>query len=170
MLGSPSGARVSPRHWLMKTEPTTYSIDDLIRDGSTPWEGVRNAQARNFMRDDMKVGDHVIFYHSSASPPGAVGLARICRAAYPDSFAFDQTSAYFDPSSDPEAPKWMMVDVEFVEKWSDIVSLGELKAERSLENMLVVRRGQRLSVQPVEAEHFKHVVDMGRGKGPCQTR
>ena len=155
-----------PRCWLMKTEPSTYGIDDLARDGQTCWEGVRNYQARNFMRDDMRAGDRVIFYHSNAKPAGAVGVARIVREGYADHYAVDPTAEYFDKRTTPEKNPWVMVDVAFEEKWSGTVSLAELKADPALEGMLVTRRGQRLSVQPVEPEHFERVVAMGRAKGP----
>ena len=115
------------RCWLMKSEPYVYSIDDLQRDGSTHWEGVRNYQARNLMKE-MAVGDRVLFYHSNAKPPGVVGVARVCRTAYPDHFSWDEGSKYFDEKSTPEAPRWFMVDVEFVEKLPRQVTLDELKA------------------------------------------
>lgn len=151
------------RYWLMKSEPDVYSIDDLARDGSTGWDGVRNYQARNFMRDEMKVGDLVLFYHSNADPPGIAGVARVCREAHPDPTQFDPSSKYHDPKSDPDDPRWLMVDVEFVEKFPHLVSLAELKANPKLEGMYVTRRGMRLSVQPVEPAHFEEVVRMGRG-------
>lgn len=154
-----------PRFWLMKSEPTTYGIDDLRRDGQTCWEGVRNYQARNFMRDDMKVGDRVLFYHSNAKPAGAVGLAQVVREGYADHYAVDPESSYFDKRFGPEKNPWVMVDLAFEEKWADTVSLAELKADPALEGMLVIRRGQRLSIQPVEPEHFDRVVAMGRAKG-----
>jgi len=157
-----------PRYWLMKSEPNTYSIDDLRADGETCWEGVRNYQARNLMRDDMAVGDMAIFYHSNAKPPGAVGVARISRAGYPDHYALDVESNYFDKRTTPEKNPWVMVDVVFVERWADSVALAELKADPALEGMLVIRRGQRLSVQPVEPHHFEHVLALGRAKGPVQ--
>jgi predicted RNA-binding protein with PUA-like domain len=156
------------RHWLMKTEPGTYSIDDLQRDGQTCWEGVRNYQARNLMRDELREGDLVIFYHSNAAPAGAVGLARVCREGYPDPFALDPGSSYHDVRATPEKNPWVMVDVAFVERWADTVALAELKADPALEGMLVVRRGTRLSVQPVQPEHFERVVALGRAKGPAR--
>lgn len=150
------------RHWLMKSEPDVYSIDDLARDGSTFWEGVRNYQARNHMRDGMKVGDPVLFYHSSTEPMGVVGIARICREAYPDETAWDPKNPYFDESCPPGEPRWLRVDVEFVSKLPKIVTLEALKANPALEGMLVVKRGMRLSVQPVEAAHFEEVLAMSR--------
>lgn len=142
------------RYWLMKSEPSVYSIDHLEQEGVTHWEGVRNYQARNFMRDDMKVGDKVLFYHSNCKPPGIVGLAEVCREAYPDFFAWDPSSTYFDPKSSPEKPIWMMVDVKFVKKFDDIISLESLKQREDLEGLRVTKKGSRLSVQPVTKEHY----------------
>lgn len=155
-------ARKPMRYWLMKSEPRVYSIDHLARDGQTSWDGVRNYQARNFMRDAMEVGDRVLYYHSNAQPPGVVGLARVCRAAYPDHTAWDPRSEHFDPKSTAENPRWFMVDLEFVEKFPALVSLAELKANPKLAGMLVIRRGQRLSIQPVEPAHFEEVCRMGQ--------
>jgi predicted RNA-binding protein with PUA-like domain len=148
------------RHWLMKSEPSTYSIDDLQRDGRTSWEGVRNYQARNFMRD-MKVGDLVLFHHSSADPPGVAGIARVCREAYADHTALDLRSRYHDPKATKEKPIWEMVDIEFIERFPQVVSLEMLRETPGLEGMLVLKRGQRLSVQPVEPGHFRTVRKMG---------
>ena len=154
-----------PRYWLLKSEPNTYSIDDLRDDGETCWEGVRNYQARNLMRDEMQVGDLAIFYHSNAKPAGAVGIAGVVRAGYPDHCAVDPASRYFEKRFPPEKNPWVMVDVAFVERWAGTVSLADLKADPALEGMLVIRRGQRLSVQPVEPEHFERVLALGRAKG-----
>jgi predicted RNA-binding protein with PUA-like domain len=148
-------------YWLMKSEPYVYSIDDLRKDGSTHWEGVRNYAARNHMRA-MNVGDMVLFYHSQAKPPAVVGLARVSREAYPDHFAWQPGHAYFDEKSTPEEPRWWMVDVEFVEKFPNEVTLPEIKATRGLEEMVLVKRG-RLSVQPVTTEEYERIVAMGRG-------
>ena len=148
----------------MKSEPGTYSIEDLERDGQTSWEGVRNYQARNLMRDEVAVGDRVLFYHSSANPPGVAGLARVVRAAYPDHFALDPDSPYHDPKSTDAAPRWFMVDVAFVERWANVVSLSQLKSDARLEGMLVRRKGMRLSVQPVDTAHYERVVALGRAK------
>jgi predicted RNA-binding protein with PUA-like domain len=157
-----------PKYWLIKSEPTAYAIDALARDGRTGWEGVRNYQARNSMRDDMALGDLVLFYHSNATPTGVVGLAKVASGPYPDPSQFDRASDYYDPASTPDAPRWLQVDFAFVEKWAEAVTLPELKADPALEGMLVVRRGMRLSVQPVEQAHFDHVVALGRAKGPVQ--
>lgn len=148
--------------WLMKSEPDAYSIDDLERDGSEPWDGIRNYQARNNMRS-MSVGDMVLFYHSNAKPPGVVGVAKVCKTAYPDHTAWNPKSKYFDPKSPEDNPRWEMVDVEFVEKTPNMVSLDDLKAEGDLEGMVVTQRS-RLSVQPVSKEHFKHVLKMAGAK------
>jgi predicted RNA-binding protein with PUA-like domain len=148
--------------WLLKSEPDAYSIADLARDRRTAWSGVRNYQARNFLRDGLKVGDRVLFYHSNAAPPGVAGVARVCRAAYPDHTAWQAGGPTFDPRSTPAAPVWMMVDVAFVEQFPRVVSLDELRARPELRDLLVLRRGQRLSVQPVEPRHFDLICRMGR--------
>jgi predicted RNA-binding protein with PUA-like domain len=147
----------------MKSEPSTYSYDDLVKDSRTMWEGVRNYQARNFMRDDMARGDLALFYHSSAKPTGVVGLMRVCSDPYPDPTQFDAKSKYHDPTSDPDDPRWILVDVEPVEALQ-MVTLADLKAEKSLSDMLVVQKGQRLSVQPVDKKHFKKVLTMAKAK------
>ncbi|MBW8876016.1 MAG: EVE domain-containing protein [Acidobacteria bacterium] len=153
------------RYWLMKCEPEAYSIDDLERDGVTTWEGVRNFQARNTMRDDMKVGDGVLFYASNAEPSGVAGVAEIAREAYPDPYAFQKEHKYFDPKSDPDDPTWYMVDVRFVEKFPEIVPLAALKEAKGLADMVVVQKGSRLSVQPVTRKEFDIVLKLGRQKG-----
>ena len=145
--------------WLMKSEPNAYSIDDLERDGRTHWEGVRNYQARNLMRG-MKQGDRVLFYHSSANPPCVVGEARVVREAYPDHFAQEPDSPYFDEKASPTDPRWYMVDVEFVRKLPASVSLETLKSAKGLEDMIVTTRS-RLSVQPVTGEEFDIVCALG---------
>jgi len=155
--------RRTTKYWLIKSEPGTYSIDDLERDGSEPWDGVRNYQARNYMRE-MAKGDLAIFYHSNAKPPGAVGLCRVCREAYPDPTQFDAKSPYYDPKSKKEAPRWSLVDVEFVQKFAAPVSLQALKDNPALEGMPVTQKGSRLSVQPVAKKHFKRVLQMAKAK------
>jgi len=150
------------RYWLMKCEPEAYSIDDLARDGSTTWEGVRNFQARNYLRDDFHVGDGVLFYASNSVPSGVAGIAEVSRAAYPDTFAFDKKHEYFDPKSDPENPTWYMVDIKFVEKFPGVVPLDELKEAPGLEEMMVIRKGMRLSIQPVAKAEFEIVKKLGR--------
>jgi predicted RNA-binding protein with PUA-like domain len=146
---------MAKRYWLMKTEPETYSIDDLERDGSTAWEGVRNFKARNNLKE-MEVGDEVLFYHSSANPPGVAGIARVSRPAYPDPSQFDRKSDYHDPKSDPEKPKWYLVDVEFVAKAKTLVSLPSIREDAALAEMELVRYG-RLSVQSVTKPEFDRV-------------
>lgn len=147
------------RYWLMKSEPDVYSIDDLEQDGTTFWNGVRNHQAKNFMRDDMAVGDRVLFYHSNAKPPGVAGIAEVVRAGYPDITAQDAEDPYYDPKATPESPRWFMVDIAFVEKLPRLVPLDELKGDPALADMPVTSRS-RLSVQPVEEHHFQHVLSM----------
>jgi len=157
--------RRAKKYWLMKSEPGAYSIQDLEKDGETCWEGVRNYQARNLMRDELKVGDLVLFHHSSAKPAGVAGIAKVVKDGYPDHFAFDRKSRYFDPKSKKDNPAWIMVDVGFVEKFDDVVALADLKAEPSLADMMVVKRGMRLSVQPVTKAEFETVREMGRNLG-----
>lgn len=152
------------QYWLLKSEPSVYSIERLEREGVTAWEGVRNYQARNFLRA-MAVGDEALFYHSNAEPPGVVGVARVVREAYPDHHAHDRRSKYYDPKSSEEAPRWSMVDLAFVEAFQAPVTLAELKADPKLGGMEVTRKGSRLSVQQVEKAHFEHVLRLGRAKG-----
>lgn len=146
----------------MKSEPDVYPFSQLVEDGSTHWDGVRNYQARNTMRDDMKVGDFVLFYHSNTKPPHVAGLARVCREGYPDHTSWDTSSKYFDEKSSPDNPRWMMVDIEPIQAF-EMISLPDLKANPSLEGMPLLARGQRLSVQPVSDEHFQIVCAMGGG-------
>jgi predicted RNA-binding protein with PUA-like domain len=148
----------APRYWLMKSEPDVYSIDDLARDGSTAWEGVRNYTARNFMRDEMALGDRILFYHSNAEPPGIAGLAEVVGLAEADATQFDPKSEYFDAGATRDAPRWLAVRVGFVSKLPRLVPLDVLKADRSLDGMLVVAKGQRLSVQPVLEAHYRRVL------------
>ncbi len=150
-------------YWLMKTEPDVFSIDDLQKRGSEPWDGVRNYQARNFMRQ-MNVGDYVLFYHSNAEPSGVAGIGRIVVGAKTDPTQFDPQSNYYDPRSPTDDPRWSLVEVGFVERFAAIVPLAVLKADPQLENMLVVRRGSRLSVQPVTKEEFKYVSSLAGAK------
>jgi predicted RNA-binding protein with PUA-like domain len=150
---------MTKKYWLMKSEPDAYSIDDLARDGSTSWEGVRNYKARNNMRE-MKVGDEVLFYHSNAKPPAVVGIARVCKEAYPDPFQFDRKSRYFDAKSDPDAPRWDLVDVELVARLDRPVTLPDIKADDKLADMELVRYG-RLSVQSVRKAEFDHIKKKG---------
>jgi predicted RNA-binding protein with PUA-like domain len=158
------------RYWLMKCEPAAYTIEDLERDGRTSWEGVRNYQARNFMRDEMHEGDPVLFYASNAEPSGVTGLAVIVRGGYPDHFALKKGHKYFDEGSSADSPQWYMVDIGFVERFPGIVSLETLKATRGLEKMMVTQKGSRLSVQPVTAAEYEIVVKLGRAAAPTNAR
>lgn len=146
----------------MKCEPDAYSIDDLARDGQTSWEGVRNFQARNFLRDQMQVGDGVLFYASNADPSGVTGLATIARAGYPDHLAWKKGHKYFDAGSTKEKPVWYMVDIGFEERFPGIVSLQTLKSTKGLEQMVVTQKGSRLSIQPVTRAEYDIVVKLGR--------
>lgn len=149
-------------YWLFKSEPAEFSIDDLAqRPGQTePWDGVRNYQARNMMRDQMKCGDQAFFYHSNTEPPGIVGIVEIVREAYPDPTAFDPKDKHYDPKSKPDQPRWMMVDVKLVRKLSRLISLAELREQPELVDMPLVRRGNRLSVMPVESNQWQHILSM----------
>ncbi|MEX2570316.1 MAG: EVE domain-containing protein [Gemmatimonadota bacterium] len=151
-----------PRHWLFKTEPGSYSIDDLARDEVTQWNGIRNYQARNLLRDEIKMGDQVLFYHSNADPPGVAGRAEVVRAGYPDPSARDAGSRYFDPKASDRDPRWFMVDVAFRERFPRFVPLAELKAARGLESMVVTTKS-RLSVQPVTPAEFAMVLQLAHG-------
>ncbi len=155
-------ARRAKKYWLMKSEPNAYSIDDLERDGYTYWDGVRNYQARNFMRDEMKIGDRVIFYHSNTEPPAAVGIAEVVKESYPDFSAFDPKDKHFDPKSKEQKPTWYMVDIKFVKKFKKIVPLQEMKQNPKLQDMKLVQRGNRLSVMPITKEEFDEIVRMSR--------
>ena len=148
------------RYWLMKSEPHVYPYSQLVADGSTHWDGVRNYQARNIMRDDMKVGDMVLFYHSNTKPPHVAGIARICKEGYPDFTSWDTNSKYYDEKSTPENPRWIMVDIEPVME-IDKVSLPDIKSNPLLSDMPLVQRGQRLSVQPVSKEQYQEICIMG---------
>jgi predicted RNA-binding protein with PUA-like domain len=148
----------------MKCEPSAYTIADLERDGTTSWEGVRNFQARNFMRDQMQLDDPVLFYASNADPSGVTGLAKIARAGYPDAFAWKKGHKYFDQGSSKDNPTWYTVDIAFVEKFPEIVSLDTLKQTKGLEKMMVTQKGSRLSVQPVTKAEYDIVVRLGRRK------
>ncbi len=153
------------RHWLMKSEPSESSIDDLDRAGTLPWTGVRSYQARNFMRDDMQAGDGVLFYHSSCPEPGVVGLARVASAAYPDATQFDVNSPYFDPKSTPENPRWLHVDVSFVAK-TRLLALADMRAAPELCEMLVLKRGNRLSITPLQPAEWRAVLKLLEARWP----
>ena len=151
------------KYWLFKSEPGNYSFDDLLgEDGQTAeWDGVRNYQARNFMRDEMKAGDGILFYHSSSKPIAVVGTATISREAYPDNTAWDPNARYYDPKSNPDNPTWMMVDIKADRKFDRPVTLQEIKQNPDLVGMMLVRRGMRLSIQPVTREEFDEIVALG---------
>jgi predicted RNA-binding protein with PUA-like domain len=153
---------MAKRYWLLKCEPQAYSIEDLERDGVASWEGVRNYQARNTMRDDMKLGDGVLFYASNAEPSGVSGVAEVARESYPDASAFDRKHQYYDPKSVPSCPTWFMVDVRFVERFRQLVPLAVLKSTPGLASMAVLQKGSRLSVQPVTRSEFEIIVRLGR--------
>lgn len=142
-------------YWLMKTEPRTYSWQDLVNDTQTSWEGVRNYQARNFMRDQMKIGDEVFIYHSVVKPMSIMGVAEVVREAYPDHFAFDPSHKYFDPKSKPDAPTWVMVDVQAKYSFKHPITLERLKTIPGLEDMMLLKKGSRLSIQPVSAREWE---------------
>ena len=148
------------KYWLIKSEPDAYSIDDLERDGREMWDGIRNYQARNTMRDDMKIGDEVFFYHSNCKEPGIVGIARVASEPYPDPTQFDKKSKYFDPKSDKDNPRWSLVDIEFVRKTKRTLTLSELKATKSLEDMILTRKGNRLSIMPVSKKHWAKILSL----------
>ncbi len=147
------------RYWLMKTEPESFSIDDLKRLKKDAWSGVRNYQARNFMKE-MKVGDRVLFYHSSTTPPGIAGLAKVVAAAHPDETQFVRKSPYFDPKATKAKPIWYCVDVGFVKKFSRLVPLEELRGIKALKDMVLLQRGSRLSVQPVTEKEFEAIIKL----------
>ena len=150
------------QHWLMKSEPDEVSIDDLQRLGSVPWFGVRNYQARNFMRDAMNVGDLAFFYHSGCAEPGVAGICEVCSAPYPDATQFDPASPYHDPKSVEDHPRWLLRDVRFVRK-TPYLSLSELRAHAELANMRLLARGNRLSITPVSAEEWTFITEQLMG-------
>lgn len=149
------------KYWLMKSEPDVYSIDTLAKDKTTWWEGVRNYQARNFMTQQMTEGDLVLFYHSNAEPPGIAGVAKISKSAEPDKTQFSKKSDYYDAKATVEKPQWQCVQVEFVSKFARLVSLPELRTTKALEDMVVLQKGSRLSIQPVDKKHFNLILKLG---------
>jgi len=150
----------SVRYWLVKSEPDVFSIDDLARaeNQTTHWDGVRNYQARNMLRDEMQVGDSVLYYHSNAEPTAIVGTARVVRSAYPDFTAWDDNDPHFDPKSSRENPRWFMVDIQLVEKFAEPLTLQFLRTLPELKDMVLLQKGSRLSVQPVTAEQYAAIV------------
>ncbi len=151
------------KYWLIKSEPDCYSIDDIKRDITVSWTGIRNYQARNFMRDQMSQGDLVLFYHSSAKPPAAVGIAKVSSKSHPDMTQFDKKDDHFEPKATPEKPLWYCVDVTFVKKFKEPVTLAQIKFDPALKGIMVAATGSRLSVQPVSEKHFKRIVELGEG-------
>lgn len=147
------------RYWLMKSEPNVFSIDDLKASGVTGWDGVRNYQARNFMRDEMKVGDGILIYHSNARPSGIAGLAEVAKAAYPDDTAFDRKDPHYDPKSSPDQPTWYRVDVRYRKTCRSIITLDRLKKIPALRHMVLFRHG-RLSVQPVTEKEWQTILSL----------
>ncbi len=150
------------KYWLIKSEPEVFSIDDLAKakNQTTYWDGIRNYQARNYIRDEMKIGDKVIFYHSNAEPPAAVGICEVVKEGYPDFTAFDPKNIHYDPKSKKDSPTWFMFDVKFVKKFSKSVSISEIKSNKKLQKMKLVQTGNRLSVMPVTKEEFEEIEKM----------
>jgi predicted RNA-binding protein with PUA-like domain len=147
------------RYWLIKSEPDAYSIDDLARDKTTPWTGVRNYQARNFMRDQMKPGDPTFFYHSNCAEPAIVGIAEVSKAAYPDATQFDRKSKYFDDKATPDNPRWLHVDFRFVKKTSP-ATLTALRTHKALSKMRLLAKGNRLSITPVDPDEWQYILGL----------
>ncbi len=156
------------RYWLFKSEPTNYSFQDLLgeEDRTAEWDGVRNYQVRNFMRDEMKVGDGVLFYHSSAKPTAVMGTATVVREAYPDSTAWEPGAKYYDPKSNPDDPTWLMVDIVADQEFNRPVTLQEIKQNPKLQGMMVVKRGVRISIQPVSKEDWDEIIALGMEEQP----
>ena len=155
------------QYWLFKTEPSTYSIDDLKREKTTEWYGIRNYQVRNFLRDAIKIGDRVLIYHSNAEEIGVVGTATVVSEAYPDTEQFKEWSKYYDSKSKKENPSWLSRDIAFELKFPGIVLLSELKKEKALKNLLILRPGNRLSITPLKEKEFKHILTLAQKKNAC---
>ncbi len=155
---------MATKYWLMKTEPTSYSIQDLAKEKkkTTHWDGVRNYQARNYMRDDMKLGDKVLVYHSNAKPPAVAGVATIARESYPDHTSWDSTNKHYDPKSTAQNPRWFMVDIKLEEIFAKSIPLDELRDVAALKEMELLRKGSRLSVQPVRKKEFDAIVKLAK--------
>ena len=151
------------KYWLFKSEPNNYSFSDLLgeKDQTAEWDGVRNYQARNLMRDEMRIGDQVLFYHSSTKIPAVIGTATIVTEAYPDFTAWDSSAKYFDPKSDPDNPTWLMVDIRANQEFTSQVTLQDIKQNPSFQHMLLVKRGVRVSVQPVTQQEYEEIVKLG---------
>lgn len=156
--------RKNTQYWLMKSEPSVYSIHHLKKSGKDLWDGVRNYQARNFMKNDMKVGDEVLFYHSNAKPSGIVGRACVSATAKPDPTAFDPKSKYYDPTSNKQSPRWFCVEVKFHSIFPRLLPLSELKIQKPLSKMPLLKKGCRLSVMPVTKEEYQHILSLSKKK------
>ena len=152
---------MAKRYWLIKSEPSAYSIDDLKRDKSTLWGGVRNYQARNFMMKEMQIGDEALFYHSNVDPPAAVGVAEVSGLAEPDPTQFDASDCHYDPKAAPSKPIWYCVKVKFKQRFAREVPLPEMRPRKDLQDMVLLQKGSRLSIQPVTAREFKIICDLG---------
>lgn len=152
------------RYWLLKSEPSSYSIEDMARDRVTAWGGVRNYQARNFMRDQMRVGDRAFFYHSNCEDPGIVGIVEVAAPAHPDETQFDRKSKYYDAASRRDAPRWLNVDVKFVKK-TRLIPLEELRAHKRLAGMRILQRGNRLSITPVDPAEWNYIMKLAERSG-----
>uniref|UniRef100_A0A7S0TDJ2 Thymocyte nuclear protein 1 n=1 Tax=Elphidium margaritaceum TaxID=933848 RepID=A0A7S0TDJ2_9EUKA len=154
------------KYWLMKSEPDAFSIDDLKAKGSNSehWDGIRNYQVRNMIRDEIQCGDEALFYHSNCKPPGVVGSMVVCRECYADHTAFDKTEKYYDPKSDPNNPRWFMFDVRFQNKFNRFISLNELKQAKELQTMRILQRGNRLSITPITKNEYEIICKMGQMK------
>jgi len=148
------------QYWLMKSEPDTYSIDDLQSFGVDHWDGIRNYQVRNFFRDQMQVGDQAFFYHSNCKEPGIVGTMEIVSKAYSDHTAFDPSEKYFDSKSDPENPRWLMVDVRYIKHLNRMITLAELRQQKQIADMKLLQRGNRLSVLPLSKMEWQYILEM----------
>jgi predicted RNA-binding protein with PUA-like domain len=160
---------VSMRYWLIKSEPDAYGIDDLERDGTTPWTGVRNYQARNFMRDLMRPGDRALFYHSNCDEPGIVGIAEVATPPYPDETQFDRRSRYYDEKATRDAPRWVHVDFRFVKK-TRLITLDELRSHAGLAGMRVLARGNRLSITPVDPAEWRYIMRLAESSRDDKAR
>lgn len=152
------------RHWLIKSEPDVFGIDDLAKVGREPWSGVRNYQARNFMWKEMQPGDLALFYHSNAKPPGITGIARVVGSPYPDPTQFEEKSEYYDPKSKLDNPRWWLTDFEYVGKFAEMLTLEAIKADSLLSEMMVCQRGTRLSINPVDPIHYQRACKLARWK------
>ena len=148
------------KYWLIKSEPSVYSIDNLKKDKKTLWDGVRNYQARNMMRDDWSVGDTCLFYHSNDKPIGVAGIAKVTKLGIPDPLQFQSSSKYFDPKATKEEPRWWSPEVKFAKKFKEVIPLDQIKVKKGLEKMILIKRGTRLSVQPVSKKEFDIIVTM----------